>query len=43
MPQLEACLKRSTPCFVIVGAAHIVGPQGLLALLRQRGYQVEQQ
>jgi uncharacterized protein len=37
MPQLDACLKRSTPCFVIVGAAHIVGPQGLLALLRQRG------
>ena len=43
MPQLEACLKRSTPCFVIVGAAHVVGPQGLLALLRQRGYQIEQQ
>jgi len=43
MPQLDACLKRSTPCFVIVGAAHIVGPQGLLALLRQRGYQIEQQ
>lgn len=43
MPQLDACLKRSSPCFVIVGAAHIVGPQGLLALLRQRGYRVEQQ
>jgi len=43
MPQLEACLKRSSPCFVIVGAAHIVGPQGLLAMLRQRGYRVEQQ
>jgi len=43
MPQLDACLKRSTPCFVIVGAAHVVGPQGLLALLRQRGYQIEQQ
>jgi uncharacterized protein len=43
MPQLEACLKRSSPCFVIVGAAHIVGPQGLLAMLRQRGYRIEQQ
>jgi len=43
MPQLEACLKRSSPCLVIVGAAHIVGPQGLLALLRQRGYRIEQQ
>jgi uncharacterized protein YbaP (TraB family) len=43
MPQLDACLKRSAPCFVIVGAAHVVGPQGLLAMLRQRGYRIEQQ
>jgi uncharacterized protein YbaP (TraB family) len=43
MPQLEACLKRPSPCFVIVGAAHVVGPQGLLALLQQRGYRIEQQ
>lgn len=43
IPQLEACLKRSSPCFVIVGAAHVVGPQGLLALLQQRGYRIEQQ
>jgi uncharacterized protein YbaP (TraB family) len=43
MPQLEACLKRTSPCFVVVGAAHIVGPQGLLAMLQQRGYRVEQQ
>jgi len=43
MPQLETCLKRSSPCFVVVGAAHIVGPQGLLAMLKQRGYRIEQQ
>ena len=43
MPQLDTCLKRSSPCFVVVGAAHIVGPQGLLAMLQQRGYRVEQQ
>ena len=43
MPQLDACLKRPSPCFVIVGAAHVVGPQGLLAMLRQRGYRIEQQ
>lgn len=43
MPQLEACLKRTSPCFVVVGAAHVVGPQGLLAMLQQRGYRVEQQ
>ena len=43
MPQLDACLKRSSPCFVIVGAAHLVGPEGLLAMLQSRGYRVEQQ
>ena len=43
MPQLEACLKRSSPCFVVVGAAHVVGPQGLLAMLQARGYRIEQQ
>jgi len=43
MPQLETCLKRSSPCFVIVGAAHLVGPQGLLAMLQQKGYRIEQQ
>ena len=43
MPQLENCLRRSSPCFVIVGAAHLVGPQGLLAMLQQKGYKLEQQ
>jgi uncharacterized protein YbaP (TraB family) len=43
MPQLEKCLGRSTPCLVVVGAAHLVGPDGLLTLLRQKGFKVEQQ
>ena len=43
MPQLDACLKRTSPCFVVVGAAHLVGPEGLLALLQQRGYRIQQQ
>jgi len=43
MPQLEACLVRASPCFVVVGAAHLVGPDGLLVMLQQRGYRVEQQ
>ena len=43
MPQMEACLTRPRPCFVVVGAAHVVGPDGLLALLQKRGYRVEQQ
>ena len=43
MPQIEKCLARATPCMVVVGAAHLVGPDGLLALLQKRGYKVEQQ
>ena len=43
MPQLDRCLARSRPCFVVVGAAHLVGPDGLLKLLQQKGYRLEQQ
>jgi uncharacterized protein YbaP (TraB family) len=43
LPQLDACLARSSPCFVIVGAAHLVGPDGLLIMLQKKGYKVEQQ
>ena len=43
MPQLDACLARPTPCFVVVGAAHLVGPDGLLTMLQKKGYRIEQQ
>jgi uncharacterized protein YbaP (TraB family) len=43
LPQIEACLAQSSPCFVVVGAAHLAGPDGLLAMLQQRGHRVEQQ
>lgn len=43
IPQLQMCLSSPTPCFVVVGAAHMVGPDGLLVLLQQKGYKVEQQ
>jgi uncharacterized protein YbaP (TraB family) len=43
IPQIDSCLARSRPCLVVVGAAHLVGPDGLLALLRQKGYRLEQQ
>jgi uncharacterized protein len=43
MPQLDSCLARRSACFVVVGAAHIVGPDGLLALLQRKGYRIEQQ
>jgi uncharacterized protein YbaP (TraB family) len=43
IPQIEACMARPQPCFVVVGAAHLVGPDGLLVLLTQKGYRIEQQ
>ena len=43
MPKLEALFSRKRPAFVVVGAAHIVGPDGLLTMLKARGYTLEQQ
>jgi uncharacterized protein len=43
IPQIDACLTRAQPCLVVVGAAHLVGPDGLLTLLQRKGYRTEQQ
>jgi uncharacterized protein len=40
---VETCIKEKTACFVVVGAAHLVGPDSLVALLRKKGHTVEQQ
>ncbi|HXG89440.1 MAG TPA: TraB/GumN family protein [Vicinamibacterales bacterium] len=40
---VETCLKQKTACFVVVGAAHLVGPHSVIALLQKKGYKVEQQ
>lgn len=42
MPRLDQCLAGTSPCFVVVGAAHLIGPDGLLELLKKKGYAVEQ-
>jgi uncharacterized protein YbaP (TraB family) len=43
LPKLDELLARSGRAFVVVGAAHLVGPDGLLAMFRAKGYKVEQQ
>ncbi|MEQ1909179.1 MAG: TraB/GumN family protein [Vicinamibacterales bacterium] len=42
IPKLEALFARPKPSFVIVGAAHLVGSDGLLSALRAKGYTVVQ-
>jgi len=41
-PKLEGYLKSRQTYFVVVGAAHLGGRDGLLALMRARNYKVEQ-
>jgi uncharacterized protein len=43
LPKIEDFLKRKGNTLVIVGAAHLVGASGLIELLEQKGYTLEQQ
>lgn len=38
----EQCLKGAEKCFMVVGAAHLIGSNGVVQLLKNRGYQIEQ-
>jgi uncharacterized protein len=40
--RLEKCLHSQESCFMIVGAAHAVGREGIVKQLQARGYRVEQ-
>jgi uncharacterized protein len=40
MPQLKRILDGGQPQMIVVGAAHLVGPDGLIAQLKARGYKV---
>jgi hypothetical protein len=42
LPKIEALFSRPRHAFVVVGAAHLVGPDGLLAMLKAKGYQLVQ-
>lgn len=41
-PAIEACQSTPETEFILVGAAHVVGADGILATLKSRGYKVEQ-
>lgn len=42
IPQIDQMLRDNGTEFVLVGAAHLVGDEGLLKLLEAKGYQVTQ-
>jgi hypothetical protein len=43
LAHVDTCLQQDAGCFIVVGAAHLVGPDGLPTLLTERGYRVTQQ
>jgi uncharacterized protein YbaP (TraB family) len=42
LPKIEALFTRSGRALVVVGAAHLVGADGVIAMLKAKGYTVEQ-
>lgn len=42
LPVIEGLSARPRPAFVVVGAAHLVGPDGVLAGLTAKGFTLEQ-
>jgi uncharacterized protein len=42
IPKIEDMLNGKDDALVVVGAAHLVGSQGVVALLRAKGYTIEQ-
>ena len=42
LPQIEKILQQGEATLVVVGAAHLVGKNGVIELLKGRGYKVEQ-
>ena len=42
IPKIEGYLQSGKTYFVVAGAAHMGGPNGIVALLRARGYHIEQ-
>jgi uncharacterized protein len=42
LPKIESLIGQKENTMIIIGAAHLVGKDGILAMLKQQGYQVDQ-
>lgn len=42
VPKIAQCEAEPTPCLVVVGGAHLLGPDGLVRLLAAAGFSLEQ-
>jgi len=42
LPKIEKLIGQKTRALIVVGYGHLIGPQGLVQMLRDKGYQVEQ-
>lgn len=42
VPEIERLIKQGENPLIVVGAAHLVGKDGVIELLKQQGYTVEQ-
>jgi len=42
VPVIESLLKRGRKCMVVVGTGHVIGNEGLVELMKKKGYKVEQ-
>jgi uncharacterized protein YbaP (TraB family) len=40
--RIEDLLKEKETCFVVVGAGHLVGSKGIVEILKEKGYPIEQ-
>lgn len=43
LPKIESLLRQNEKSMVVVGAAHLIGKNGIISALRQKGYMIEQQ
>jgi uncharacterized protein YbaP (TraB family) len=41
LPLIDAYMNTPQTEFILVGAGHLVGPEGIIALLKKKGYMID--